>query len=80
MNASPDNNCAGLRFHLWIEQIRKTLFADPTPAEVYALMLKLLQLEEGSYDELPQRGFSADYLRREAERAAPGVERRRARP
>ena len=31
MNALPDNNCAGLRFHLWIEQICKTLFADPRP-------------------------------------------------
>jgi hypothetical protein len=70
------NNCAGPRFHLWIENICRALFADATPAEVYPLMLKLLQLEEEPYDELPARGFSADYVRRETERAVAGVEGR----
>ena len=72
------NNCAGPRFHLWIENICRALFADATPAEVYPLMLKLLKLEEGPYDQLPARGFSADYVRRETERAVAGVEGRSA--
>lgn len=67
------NNCAGPRFHLWIEQICRTLFADATPAEVYPLMLKLLQLDEGAFENLPESGFSADYVRRETQRAVAGV-------
>jgi len=67
------NNCAGPRFHLWIENICRALFADATPAEVYPLVLKLLKLDEGPYDELPGSGFSADYVRRETERAVAGV-------
>ncbi len=70
------NNCAGPRFHTWVEQICKTLFADATPAEVYPLLLKLLQLDEGQFDEIPQTGFSADYVRRETERAVTAVQGR----
>lgn len=47
------NNCAGPRFHTWISSICQSLFADATPAEVYPLMLKLLNLDEGDYDKLP---------------------------
>lgn len=67
------NNCAGPRFHNWIANICKSLFADASPTEVYPLMLKLLQLEEGAYEELPTSGFSADYVRRETERAVAAV-------
>jgi hypothetical protein len=67
------NNCAGPRFHAWVANICRTLFADATPAEVYPLLLKLLQLEEGPYEALPQTGFSADYVRRETARAVAGV-------
>lgn len=70
------NNCAGPRFHTWVRNICQSLFADATPAEVYPLMLKLLQLEEGPYDELPATGFSADYVRRETARAVAAVEGR----
>lgn len=70
------NNCAGPRFHAWIGNICRSLFADASPAEVYPLMLKLLQLDEGPYDELPKTGFTADYVRRETIRAVAGVEGR----
>ncbi len=40
------------------------------------LLLKLLQLGEAAYEELPSTGFSADYVRRETERAVEGVEGR----
>lgn len=63
------NNCGGPRLHSWIASIGKALFADATPTEIYPLMLKLLNLEEGDYDTLPQRGLSADYVRKEAARA-----------
>ena len=67
------NNCAGPRFHTWINSICQSLFADATPAEVYPLMLKLLGLDEGAYDRLPSTGFSADYVRRETVRAKAKV-------
>lgn len=67
------DNCAGPRFHTWVSSIGQALFADATPTEIYPLMLKLLNLEESSYDQLPQSGFSADYVRRETVRAKAGV-------
>lgn len=68
------NNCAGPRFHVWVENIGKSIFADASPKEIYPLMLKLLQLDEASFDGLPTTGFSADYVRRETERAVAGVQ------
>jgi hypothetical protein len=67
------NNCAGPRFHAFVANLCRALFGDATPAEVYPLMLRLLGLEEAPYDELPTAGFSADYVRRETERAVRGV-------
>ena len=29
------NNCAGPRFHLWVERIGRALFADATPTAIY---------------------------------------------
>jgi hypothetical protein len=70
------DNVAGPRFHTWVENICSALFADATPDEVYPLMLKILKLEEGAFDELPSSGFSAGYVKRETERAVAGVEGR----
>ena len=67
------NNCAGPRFYTWVQNICRALFADAEPADVYPLLLKLLQLDEGAYEKLPQTGFSADYVRRETARAVAGV-------
>jgi hypothetical protein len=67
------DNCAGPRFHKWITNITQSLFADATPEEVYPLMLRLLQLDEAPFDQLPTAGFSADYVRRETERAVAGA-------
>ncbi|SDT12378.1 glycoside hydrolase family 10 protein [Microlunatus soli] len=67
------NNCAGPRFHSWIDSISHSLFGDADPEQVYPLMLRLLGLEEADYGDLPQTGFSADYVRRETARAVAGV-------
>jgi hypothetical protein len=67
------NNCAGPRFYTWIQNICRALFADATPDEVYPLVLRLLNLDEGAYEKLPQTGFTADYVRRETARAVAGV-------
>ncbi len=68
------NNCAGPRFHTWIQNICNALFADAEPADVYPLIMKLLQLDEGDYESLPKTGFTADYVRRETARAVAGVD------
>ena len=70
------NTCAGPRFHAWVENACRAVFADATPAEAYPLLLRLLGLEECAFDELPRRGFSADYVRRETARAVAAVEGR----
>ncbi|MDP9469352.1 MAG: hypothetical protein M3Q71_01615 [Chloroflexota bacterium] len=70
------NNCAGPRFHTWVASICRGLFADASPAEAYPFLLRLLGLDEGPYEELPAIGFSADYVRRETERAVAGVDGR----
>ncbi|MDQ4044561.1 MAG: family 10 glycosylhydrolase [Chloroflexota bacterium] len=70
------DNCAGPRFHTWVQNICHSIFADASPAEVYPLLLKLLQLDEAPYEELPATGFSADYVRRETERAVAAVDGR----
>ncbi len=67
------NNCAGPRFHRWVEHICQSLFADASPAEAYPFLLKLLQLDEGAFEALPTTGFSAEYVRRETDRAVSGV-------
>ena len=72
------NNCAGPRFHTWVENACRALFADATPAEAYPLLLRLLGLEEAAFADLPKRGFSSEYVRRETERAVAAVEGRSA--
>ncbi|HVG96986.1 MAG TPA: hypothetical protein VNK05_08800 [Chloroflexota bacterium] len=67
------NNCAGPRFGHFVANLCRSLFGDATPAEVYPLMLRLLNLEEAPFEEIATAGFSADYVRRETERAVQGV-------
>jgi hypothetical protein len=67
------NNCAGPRFHTFVENLCRSLFGDASPAEVYPLMLRLLNLDEAPFDQIATSGWSADYVRRETERAVRGV-------
>lgn len=67
------NNCAGPRFYTWIQNICGALFADAEPDQVYPLLLRLLQLDEGAYEKLQRTGFSAEFVRRETKRAVAGV-------
>src|ERR1051326_528658 len=70
------NNCAGPRFHRWVENACRPLFGEATPAEASPLLLRLLGLEEATFDEISRHGFSAEYVRRETERAVADVEGR----
>ncbi|MGV8989395.1 MAG: hypothetical protein ACOH2H_24510 [Cypionkella sp.] len=70
------DNAAGPRFHTWIAGISRTVFGDADPSLVYPLMQKILGLDEAPYEDLPRTGFSADYVRRETQRALVGGEGR----
>jgi len=76
LKVSTYDSCAGPRFHTWIAGICRAVFGDAEPAQVYPLMLKLLGLDEGPYDDLPRTGFSAEFVRREVRRAVIGNEGR----
>lgn len=67
------NNCAGPRFYTWIENIGKTLFAGVPAEQIYSVMAGILDLEEVDLNDLPATGFSAEYVKRETERARKGV-------
>ena len=63
------NNAAGPRFHSFVHGINKSLFADFTAKETYALLSKLLNLNEAEFDQIPHVGFSAGYVESETARA-----------
>ena len=70
------NNCAGPRYHGYHGSLHRSFLADCRPEDTYPVMMDLLGYTEDvrtSLDELPQRGFSADYVRRETERAVADV-------
>ena len=67
---------AGPRFHTRIAGMCRTIFGDANPEQVYPLMQKLLGLNEADYADLPRTGFSAEYVRREVNRALVGSEGR----
>jgi len=46
---------------------------DFSPEETLAVFYRLLQLDEAPLDELPARGLSAEYVRRETARTVAGV-------
>lgn len=70
------DGAAGPRFHTWVRNICKALFADASPAEVYPVLLKLLGLDEAPLGELAGMGFSADSIRRQTETAITSAEGR----
>jgi hypothetical protein len=71
------NNCAGPRYHRFHHNLHRTLFADAEPNETYTFMQKVLGYNEASLEELPNSGFSAEYVYRETKRTianiGPGV-------
>lgn len=67
------NNCAGPRFHHYVNSISHTLFADLPIEQVYTVLLSMLNYDEGALEQLPQAGFSAEYVKRETTRAVSSV-------
>ena len=67
------NNCGGERMALYADNIRSTLYGDLSRQGLIDLNDALMGFNEGSYDQIPHTGLSADYVYRETKRALEGV-------
>lgn len=67
------NNCGGERMALYVDNIGSTLFADLSKQQLLDFDYSVMNFKEGSYDQLPRTGLSADYVYRETKRALEGV-------
>ncbi|TBL71573.1 hypothetical protein [Paenibacillus thalictri] len=67
------NNCAGPRFADYMKHLHSTIFRDAAPQEALQLIYRFLGIAEGSLEDIPQQGWSADYVRRETQRAVQAV-------
>jgi aryl-alcohol dehydrogenase-like predicted oxidoreductase len=56
-----------------MEALHSTIFRDAPPEEGLPLLYRFLGIEEGRLDEIPRRGWSAEYVRRETTRALAAV-------
>lgn len=62
------NRCAGIRMHTFIQSVHQTIFGDIPSAELLHWMYEVLDYQEATYDQIPQSGFSTDYIQREVKR------------
>jgi hypothetical protein len=68
------NNCAGYRLHHYIRTVASRIFRGVPEQVIYDLYRSVLGYDEaGSFDELPGRGLSADYVARETRRTVSAV-------
>jgi len=67
------NNCGGERMALYTDNAGATLYADLTKQGLLDFNYAVMGLKEGSYDQIPHTGLSADYVFRETKRALDGV-------
>lgn len=66
---------AGYRLHNHIRMVAHSIFSGVSEQTLYDLYRGVLGYDEaGSFDELPQRGFSADYVQRETRRTVTAVD------
>ena len=67
------NNCGGERMALYADNISSTFYGDLSKQGLIDLNYALMGFKEGSYDQIPHTGLSADYVYRETKRALEGV-------
>lgn len=67
------NNCVGARFASYMKHLHSTIFRDAQPEESLQLIYRFLGVEEGSLEEVPKHGWSAEFVRRETKRALEAV-------
>src|SRR5438045_9236787 len=68
------NNCGGPRLASYANSVSHTILADFSPEQVLDFIYKTQNYEEASLAELPSKGLSANYVRRETRRAVNGVD------
>jgi hypothetical protein len=67
------NNCGGERMALYADNITSTLYGDLSKQALLDMNYSLMGFKEGSYEQIPHTGLSADYVYRETKRALDGV-------
>jgi hypothetical protein len=67
------NNAAGLRMAAFLDRLSATLFHDATQ-DFLPFYYKLMNYQEGPYDQLYISGLSPAYVTQETKRAVAGVE------
>jgi hypothetical protein len=68
------HNCAGERMASYINSVSKTQYGSVPPNELLQFHYRVLGYgDEGSYDRIPDTGFSSDYVLRETKRARAGL-------
>jgi hypothetical protein len=67
------NNAAGPRIAAYMDRLSATIFHDATPKDFLPFYYKIMNYDEGPYDQLHTSGLSADYVARETKRAVAGV-------
>jgi hypothetical protein len=68
------NNAAGPRMAAYLDRLTATVFADANPQDVLPLYYKIMNYQEGPYEQLHLSGLTADYVARETKRAVEGVQ------
>src|SRR5215471_734749 len=67
------NNAAGPRMASYLDRLSATVFHDASPKDFLPFYYKIMNYQEGPYEELHTSGLSADYVARETRRALAGV-------
>jgi hypothetical protein len=67
------NNCGGERMALYVDNIGSTLYGDLSKQGLLDFNYAVMDIKEGSYDQIPHTGLSADYVFRETKRSLAGV-------
>src|ERR1035437_7329553 len=67
------NNAGGPRMAAYLDRLGSTLFHDASPKDFLPFFYKIMNYQEGPYEELHTSGLTADYVARETKRAIAGV-------
>jgi len=67
------NNCGGERMALYVDNIGSTMYHDLSKQSLLDFNYAVMNIKEGSYEQIPHTGLSPDYVFRETKRALDGA-------
>ena len=67
------NNCGGERMALYVDNIGSTVYHDLSKQQILDFNYSVMNIKEGTYEQIPHTGLSPDYVSRETKRALDGV-------